>query len=186
MDRAQAPYGRLDSAYTTLGPAGAGVYRTGTPRDNYSTTAKVKPNTGAIGTHNPRHDDHRPLPLDTPPHPRRPLVWASRVQLGQPSPGGRARRSVLSGASTVRRVSWRAFRAPAAGLLPGDKRLFSEAPVPRPARPSAMSHRWKSHSRRAKGSTTTAPPQRARLSACRHTQYPWMVVPPALRANYVR
>jgi hypothetical protein len=42
----------------------------------------------------------------------------------------RARRSVLSEASAVRRVSWRAFRASAADLPPGDKRLLSEAPVP--------------------------------------------------------
>jgi hypothetical protein len=42
-------------AYTTLGPAGAGVYRSGTPRDNYSTTAKVNPHTGAVGMRNPRY-----------------------------------------------------------------------------------------------------------------------------------
>jgi len=32
-------------AYTTLGPAGAGGYRSGTQRDNYSTTGNVPPNT---------------------------------------------------------------------------------------------------------------------------------------------
>jgi hypothetical protein len=102
--------------------------------------------------------------------------------------GGRARRSVLSEPSTVRRVSWRAFRASAADLLPGDKRLFSEAPVPQPARPSVMSQQLKSHSRRARGSTTSALPPQATLSFARstHTQHPWMVVPRALRANYDR
>jgi hypothetical protein len=33
-------------AYTTLGPAGAGGYRSGTQRDNYSTPGNVPPNTG--------------------------------------------------------------------------------------------------------------------------------------------
>jgi hypothetical protein len=46
-------------------------------------------------------------------------LWLYRL-----APGGRARRSVLSEASTVRRVSWRAFRASAADLLAGDKRLY--------------------------------------------------------------
>ena len=32
-------------AYTTLGPAGAGGYRSGTQRDSYSTTGDVPPNT---------------------------------------------------------------------------------------------------------------------------------------------
>src|SRR6266478_1236043 len=38
-------------------------------------------------------------------------LWLYRL-----APGGRARRSVLSEASTVRRVSWRVFRAAAADL----------------------------------------------------------------------
>jgi hypothetical protein len=41
-------------AYTTLGPAGAGVYRNGTQRDDYRTTGKANPHTGAVGTRNPR------------------------------------------------------------------------------------------------------------------------------------
>jgi hypothetical protein len=49
------PNSHPEQAYTTLGPAGAGVYRTGTQHDNYSTTGKVNPNTGAIGTRTPRH-----------------------------------------------------------------------------------------------------------------------------------
>ena len=32
--------------YTTLGPAGAGVFRSGTQRDDYGTTGNVSPNTG--------------------------------------------------------------------------------------------------------------------------------------------
>jgi hypothetical protein len=42
-------------AYTTLGPAGAGVYRNNPQRDNYSTTGKVNPHTRAVGTRNPRY-----------------------------------------------------------------------------------------------------------------------------------
>jgi hypothetical protein len=49
------PNSHPEQAYTTLGPAGAGVYRTGTQRDNYSTTAKVNPHTGAGATRNPRY-----------------------------------------------------------------------------------------------------------------------------------
>ena len=60
--------------------------------------------------------------------------------------------------------------------------MFSEAPVPQPARPSAMNQQWKSHIRRARGSTTAAFPQRGPY---RHTQYPCMIVQRALRANYV-
>jgi hypothetical protein len=33
-------------AYTTLGPAGAGGYRSGTQRDDYSATGNASPNTG--------------------------------------------------------------------------------------------------------------------------------------------
>ena len=75
------------------------------------------------------------------------------------APGDRARRSVLSRASTVRRLSWQASRASAADLLPGDKRLFSEAQVPQPARPSVMSQQLKSCTRQARGSTAAARPQ---------------------------
>ncbi len=32
-------------AYTTLGPAGAGVYQSGTQRESYSTTGNASPNT---------------------------------------------------------------------------------------------------------------------------------------------
>jgi hypothetical protein len=42
-------------AYTTLGPAGAGVYRNSTQRDDHSTTGKANPHTGAVGTRNPRY-----------------------------------------------------------------------------------------------------------------------------------
>jgi len=42
-------------AYTTLGPAGAGVYRNNPQRDNYSTAGKVNPHTRAVGTRNPRY-----------------------------------------------------------------------------------------------------------------------------------
>ena len=127
--------------------------------------------------------------------PRRPalLSRASRVEralralwLYRLAPGGRARRSVLSEASTVRRVSWRVFRAAAADLLAGDKRLYEAAPVPpHPARPSVMSQQLKSHSRQARGSTTEALPQQALSFAhSTHTQHSWMVVSRALRANY--
>jgi len=127
---------------------------------------------------------------------RRPalLSRASRVErtlralwLYRLAPGGRAQRSVLSEASTVRRVSWRAFRASAADLPPGDKRLYEAAPAPsQPARPSVMSQQLKSHSRQARGSTTEALPQQAPLSFAHstRTQHPWMVVSRALRANY--
>ena len=116
--------------------------------------------------------------------------WVERGQrpfwLYRQTPGDRARRSVLSEASTVRRVSWRAFRASAADLLPGDKRLFSAAP--QPARPSVMSQQLKSRTRQARGSTAAALPQQTPLSFAHstHTQHPWMVVPRALRANYDR
>jgi hypothetical protein len=70
------------------------------------------------------------------------------------APGDRARRSVLSEASTVRRVSWQAFRASAADLLGGNKRLFSEATVPQPARPSVMSQQLKLRTRQASGSVS--------------------------------
>ena len=56
-------------------------------------------------------------------------------------------------------MSWAAFRASAANLLPGDKRLFSEAPVPQPARPSEMSRQLKSRTRQARGPTAAAQPQ---------------------------
>jgi hypothetical protein len=95
--------------------------------------------------------------------------------------GGRAQRSVLSRASTVHRPSWLAPPASAPNLLAGDKRLLSGLPVPRPARPTV-----KSHSRRARGSTTSALPQQAPLffAHSTHTQHPWKVIPRALRANY--
>jgi hypothetical protein len=48
------PNSRPVQAYTTLGPAGAGVYRDSTPRDNYSTSGNVSPHTGAVRTRNPR------------------------------------------------------------------------------------------------------------------------------------
>jgi hypothetical protein len=41
-------------AYTTLGPAGAGVYRESTQRDNYSTTGKPNPHTSTVGARNQR------------------------------------------------------------------------------------------------------------------------------------
>jgi hypothetical protein len=49
------PNGASAQAYTTLGPAGAGVYRSGTQRDTYGATGNVKPTTGAVGTRNPRY-----------------------------------------------------------------------------------------------------------------------------------
>src|SRR5439155_10506537 len=84
------------------------------------------------------------------------------------------------------RVSWRVFRAAAADLLAGDKRLYEAAPAPpHPARPSVMSQQLKSHSRQARGSTTEALPQQALSFAhSTHTQHSWMVVSRALRANY--
>jgi hypothetical protein len=42
------------------------------------------------------------------------------------------------------------------------------------------------HSRRARGSTATPSPRRAVLAAYKDTQYPCMIVPRPLRANYVR
>src|SRR4030081_349725 len=72
-----------------------------------------------------------------------------------------------------------------ADLRPEDRRLFSEALVPQPARPSVMNQR-KLHSRRARGSTATPSPRRTVLAAYKHTQYPCMIVPRPLRANYVR
>jgi hypothetical protein len=55
QDTGQNPNSHAQQAYTTLGPAGAGVYRSGMPRDNYSTAANVKPHAGAVGTRNPRY-----------------------------------------------------------------------------------------------------------------------------------
>jgi hypothetical protein len=118
--------------------------------------------------------------------------WVERAQrplwLYRQAPGDRARRSVLSEASTVRRVSWRALRASVADLLPGYKRFFSEAPAPQPARPSVMSQQLKSRTRQVRGSTAAALPQQTPISFGHsiHTQYPWMVVLRALRANYDR
>jgi len=40
-----SPNGHPVQAYTTLGPARAGVYRNDTQRDSYSATDNVKPNT---------------------------------------------------------------------------------------------------------------------------------------------
>jgi len=96
-------------------------------------------------------------------------------------PGGRARRSVLSEVSTVRRPLWRASPASAAGISE-DKRLFSEAQVLQPARPLVMSQQSKSHSRRGRRSTTGPFPPRAPLPA--HWQYPCKRIPRALRAKY--
>src|SRR3981189_51666 len=95
--------------------------------------------------------------------------WVERAQrplwLYRQTPGDSARRSVLSEASTVRRVSWRAFRASAADLLPGDKRLLAEEPGPQPARPSVMSQQLKSRIRQARGSTAAALPQQTPISS---------------------
>ena len=55
QDTGPNPNSHPQQAYTTLGPAGAGVYRSGTQRDNYSTVANVKPRAGAVGTRNPRY-----------------------------------------------------------------------------------------------------------------------------------
>ncbi len=55
QDTGPNPNSHPQQAYTTLGPAGAGVYRNGTQRDSYSSTAKVIPHTGAVGTRNPRY-----------------------------------------------------------------------------------------------------------------------------------
>jgi len=112
---------------------------------------------------------------------RRP-VWFYRQM-----PGDRARRSVLFEASSVRRGSWQAYRA-SADLLPGDRRLLSEAPASQPARPSVMSRPWKSRTRQAIGWTAAALPRRTPISFAHstHTQYPWIVVPRVLRANYDR
>jgi hypothetical protein len=38
------PNSRPVQAYTSIGPAGAGVYRESTQRDNYSVTGTLKPN----------------------------------------------------------------------------------------------------------------------------------------------
>jgi Spy/CpxP family protein refolding chaperone len=46
---------QAQAAYTTLGPAGAGGYRSSTQRDNYSTTGNVNPNTGRRRQRNPQH-----------------------------------------------------------------------------------------------------------------------------------
>jgi hypothetical protein len=108
-----------------------------------------------------------------------------RLWLYRPLPGGHAQRSIHSLASTVHRVSWRAFRAAMADLRPEDRRLFSEALVPQPARPSVMNQR-KLHSRRARGSTATPSQRRMVLAAYKYTQFPCMIVPRPLRANYVR
>jgi hypothetical protein len=43
-----------DQAYTTLGPAGAGVYRSGTQREIYSATGNVNRNSGSGSARNPR------------------------------------------------------------------------------------------------------------------------------------
>jgi hypothetical protein len=64
--------------------------------------------------------------------------------------------------------------------------FFSQAPVPQPARPSVMSQQLKSRTRQARGSTTAAQQPPISFAHSTHTQYPWMVVPRALRANYDR
>jgi hypothetical protein len=48
-----------------------------------------------------------------------------------------------------------------------------------------MNQQWKSHSRRARRSTTAAFPRRAPRSVYIHTQYPCLIVPRSLRVNYV-
>jgi hypothetical protein len=53
--QATNPNNAPGQAYTTLGPAGAGVYRNSTQRDDYRTTGKANPHTGAVGTRNPRY-----------------------------------------------------------------------------------------------------------------------------------
>jgi hypothetical protein len=65
-------------------------------------------------------------------------------------------RAVISSFSSFDRS--RASRAWAAHLPPGDKRLFSEAQLPEPARPSVMSQHLKSRTRQARGPTATALP----------------------------
>ena len=55
QDAGPNPNSHPQQAYTTLGPAGAGVYRSSTPRDNYSTPAKVSPHTGTVATRNSRY-----------------------------------------------------------------------------------------------------------------------------------
>ena len=54
--------------------------------------------------------------------------------------------------------------------------------------PSALSQQLQSRTRPARGSTAAVLPQQTPISFARSTQtrYPWMVVPLALRANYVR
>jgi hypothetical protein len=117
--------------------------------------------------------------------------WVERARrpfwLYRQMPGDRARRSVLFEVSSVRRGSWQAYRA-SADLLPGDRRLLSEAPASQPARPSVMSRPWKSRTRQAIGSTAAALPLRTPISFAHstHTQYPWIVVPRVLRTNYDR
>jgi hypothetical protein len=49
-------------AYTTLGPAGAGGYRSGTQRDNYITTGDVNPDTRRL-----RHAKSQSLKRTVPP-----------------------------------------------------------------------------------------------------------------------
>ena len=48
------PNNHPGQAYTTLGPAGAGVYRT-TQSDNYSATGNANRNTGAVRARNLRY-----------------------------------------------------------------------------------------------------------------------------------
>ena len=110
----------------------------------------------------------------------------TRFSLISVGPGDRARQSVLSAASTVRRRSRQAPYASAADLPPGDKRL-AEMPVLRPARPSWRSRQSTLRTRKARGSTTATLPRQTPLSFAHSTHtrnHPWMFVPPALRANY--
>jgi len=49
-------YNHPEGAYTTLGPAGAGVYRESAPRDTHSTAGKVVSHRRTVGIRKPRAD----------------------------------------------------------------------------------------------------------------------------------
>jgi hypothetical protein len=143
------------------------------------------------------HNQTDPWPLGSPPVSpgfagcdgavsRLALSNASRVEWARREfwlywlpPGGRERRSVPSGASTVRRVSSRVFRDAVAGR----KCLLLEDP-PEPSRPSATKQRLRFRTRQAKGPTAIALPWRTPLYLAQ-TQHTSKVVPSVLRANYV-
>jgi len=78
-------------------------------------------------------------------------------------PGERVRQSVLFEASTVRRLP--SFGGSAADLRPASNRLFWEASVPQPERPSMMSEQLRFHSRQARRSTRAPLLPRAQLPA---------------------